>query len=118
MGMNGKSPQTYQQIALKYAISRERVRGIVEELKKTGQKPIYRLRLDPLIEQAERILRFLGGKVGFSELINHVLNQGPHGELLKHAVPFIEYLNGFPLWQKAGIKIKDGLVYIESDRNR
>ena len=36
---------------------------------------------------------------------------------LKHAVPFIEYLNGFPLWQRAGMNIKDGLVYIESDRN-
>ena len=36
MGMNGKSSQTYQQIALKYDISRERVRGIVEELKKIG----------------------------------------------------------------------------------
>lgn len=117
MGMNGKSSQTYQQIALKYDISRERVRGIVEELKKTGQKPIYRLRLDPLIEQAERIVRLLGGKVAFSELITHLLNHGPQGELLKHAVPFIEYLNGFPLWQKAGMNIKDGLVYIESDRN-
>lgn len=118
MGMNGKSCQTYQQIALKYDISRERVRGIVEELKKTGQKPIYRLRLDPLIEQAERIVRLLGGKVAFSELITHLLNHGPQGELLKHAVPFIEYLNGFPLWQKAGMKIKNGLVYIESHRNR
>ena len=110
MGMNGKSSQTYQQIALKHDISRERVRGIVDELKKTGQKPIYRLRLDPLIEQAERIVRLLGGKVAFSELITHLLNHGPQGELLKHAVPFIEYLNGFPLWQKAGMNIKDGLV--------
>ena len=117
MGMYGKSSQTYQQIALKYDISRERVRGIVEELKKTGQKPIYRLRLDSLIEQAERIVRLLGGKVEFSELITHLLNHGPQGELLKYAVPFIEYLNGFPLWQKAGMNIKDGFVYIESDRN-
>ena len=118
MGMYGKSSQTYQQIAIKHDISRERVRGIVEELKKTGQKPIYRLRLDPLIEQAERIIRLLGGKAAFSELITHLLNHGPQGELLKHAVPFIEYLNGFPLWQKAGMNIEDGLVYIESDRNR
>ena len=118
MGMYGKSSQTYQQIALKHDISRERVRGIVDELKKTGQKPIYRLRLDPLIEQAERIVRLLGGKVAFSELITHLLNHGPQGELLKHAEPFIEYLNGFPLWQKAGMNIEDGLVYIESDRNR
>lgn len=117
MGMCGKSPQTYEQIGLEHDISRERVREIVEKLKKNGKKFIYRLRLDPLIEQAEKVVRLLGGKVAFSELINHLLNHGPQGELLKHSVPFIEYLNGFPLWQKAGMNIKDGFVYIELNRN-
>ena len=49
MGLDGRQPQTYQQIALEHDISRERVRGIVEKLKNTGQLPVYRLRLDPLI---------------------------------------------------------------------
>ena len=117
MGMCGKSSQTYEQIGIKHDISRERVREIVEKLKKNGKKFIYRLRLDPLIEQAEKVVRLLGGKVAFSELINHLLNHGPQGELLKHSVPFIEYLNGFPLWQKAGMNINDGFVYIEPNRD-
>jgi hypothetical protein len=46
MGMDGRQPQTLEQVGLEHDISRERVRGIVEKLKKTGQLPVYRPRLD------------------------------------------------------------------------
>ncbi|MGV7223647.1 MAG: hypothetical protein ACQ9MH_19230 [Nitrospinales bacterium] len=115
MGMDGRPPQTYQQIALEHDISRERVRGIVEKLKRTGQLPVYRLRLDPLIERADKIVRSIGNKMTISDLNTHLLNLGSQGELLKHATPFIEYLDGFPSWQQAGLEIRDGLIYIESD---
>ena len=117
MGMLGRPPQTYQQIALEHDISRERVRGIIEKLKKTGQFPVYRLRLDALIEQARKIVRSIGGKMTISDLNTHLLSFGPQGELLKHATPFIEYLNGFLSWQKAGLKLRDGLIYIDPDLN-
>ena len=117
MGMHGRQPQTYQQIALEHDISRERVREIIEKLKKTGQLPIYRLRLDPLIERAEKIVRSIGNKMTILDLNTHLLCFGSQGELLKHATPFIEYLDGYPSWQKAGLKIRDGLIYIESDLN-
>jgi hypothetical protein len=117
MGMHGRPPQTYQQIALEHDISRERVRGIVEKLKKTGQLPVYRLRLDPLIERADKIVRSIGNKMTISDLNTHLLNLGSQGELLKHATPFIEYLDGFPSWQQAGLEIRDDLIYIESDLN-
>jgi hypothetical protein len=116
-GMDGRQPQTYQQIALEHDISRERVRGIVEKLKNTGQLPVYRLRLDPFIERAEKIVRSMGRKMTISDLNTHLLCFGSQGELLKYATPFIEYLNGFPSWQKAGLNIRDGLIYIESDLN-
>lgn len=117
MGMHGRPPQTYQQIALEHDISRERVRGIVEKLKKTGQLPVYRLRLDPLIERAEKIVRSIGRKMTISDLNTHLFCFGYQGELLKYATPFIEYLNGFPSWQKAGLTVRDGLIYFESDLN-
>jgi len=117
MGMHGRQPQTYQQIALEHDISRERVRGIVEKLKKTGQLPVYKLRLDLLIDRAEKIIRSMGRKITISDLITHLLCFGSQGELLKYATPFIEYLNGFPSWQKAGLTVRDGLIYIESDLN-
>jgi hypothetical protein len=117
MGMHGRQPQTYQQIALEHDISRERVRGIIEKLKKTGQSPIYRLRLDPLIERAEKIVRSIGSKMTISDLNTHLLCFDSQGDLLKYATPFIEYLNGFMSWQKAGLKIRDSLIYIESDLN-
>ena len=115
MGMHGRRPQTYQQIAMEHDISRERVRGIVEKLKKTGQLPIYRLRLDPLIERAEKIVRSMGRKMTISDLNTHLLCFGSQGELLKYATPFIKYLNGFPSWQKAGLSMRDGLICIKSD---
>ncbi|WP_300458469.1 sigma factor-like helix-turn-helix DNA-binding protein [Desulfobacula sp.] len=115
MGMLGKLPQTYEQIALKYDISRERVRMIVKKLKMTGLRPIYGIRLDPLIEQTERIVRSSGGKIAFSDLITRLLEKGPQGELLKDAVPFIEYLKEFPQWKKTGLKIKNGYIVIESN---
>jgi hypothetical protein len=117
MGMQGRQPQTFQQLALEHDISRERVRGIIEKLKKTGQFPVYRLRLDPLIDRAEKIVRSKGGKMTISDLNTHLLCFGSRGELLKYATPFIEYLNGFLSWQKAGLKIRDGLIYIESYLN-
>ncbi len=80
--------------------------SIVETLKSAGFKPTYRLRLDPLIEQAERIVRAFGGKIELSDLITRLLQHGAQGELLKHAIPFLKYLNGFPLWQKLGLKIR------------
>ncbi len=52
-----------------------------------------------------------------SELNTYLLCFGSQGELLKYATPFIEYLNGFLLWQKAGLNLRDGLIYIESDLN-
>ena len=116
-GMDGRQPQTYQQIALEHDISRERVRGIVEKLKNTGQLPVYRLRLDPFIERAEKIVRSRGRKMTISDLNTHLLCFGSQGELLKYATPFIEYLNGFPSWQKAGLNIRDGLINIDSDLN-
>ena len=91
MGMQGKPPQTYEQIAIEYNITRERVWQLVEKMKKTGQTPIYRLRLNPLIERAEKILRSTGGKMTLSDLITRLLCCGPQGELLKYAIPFIEY---------------------------
>ena len=115
--MQGRPPQTYQQIALEHDISRERVRGIVEKLKKTGQLPVYKLRLDLLIDRAEKIVRSMGRKMTISDLNTHLLCFGSQGELLKYATPFIEYLNGFSSWQKAGLNIRDGLIYIESDLN-
>ena len=114
-GMDGRQPQTYQQIALEHDISRERVRGIVEKLKKTGQLPVYKLRFDPLIERAEKIVRSRGSKMTISDLNTHLLCFGSQGELLKYATPFIEYLNGFPSWHKAGLSIRDGLINIDSD---
>jgi hypothetical protein len=117
MGLDGRQPQTYQQIALEHDISRERVRGIVEKLKKTGQLPVYKLRLDPLIERAEKIVRSRGRKMTISDLNTHLLCFGSQGELLKYATPFIEYLNGFPSWQKAGLNIRGGLIDIDSDLN-
>jgi hypothetical protein len=116
-GMDGRPPQTYEQIGLEHDISRERVRGIVQKLKNTGQLPVYRLRLDPLIELAEKIVLSMGRKMTISDLNTHLLCLGSQGELLKYATPFIEYLNGFPLWQKTGLNIWDGLIYIESDQN-
>jgi len=115
MGLDGRQPQTYQQIALEHDISRERVRGIVEKLKNTGQLPVYRLRLDPLIERAEKIVRSRGRKMTITDLNTHLLCFGSQGELLKYATPFIEYLNGFPSWHKAGLSIRDGLINIDSD---
>jgi hypothetical protein len=112
MGMDGRQPQTLEQVGLEHDISRERVRGIVEKLKKTGQLPVYRPRLDPLIEQAEKIVRSMGRKMTISDLNIHLLCIGSQGELLKYATPFIEYLNGFPSWQKAGLNMRDGLIYI------
>ena len=117
MGMDGRQPQTLEQVGLEHDISRERVRGIVEKLKKTGQLPIYKPRLDPLIERAEKIVRSKGHKMTISDLNIHLLCIGSQGELLKYATPFIKYLNGFPLWQKAGLNIRDGLIYIESNLN-
>lgn len=117
MGLDGRQPQTLQQIALENDISRERVRGIVEKLKKSGQLPVYRLRLDSLIERAEKIVRSMGRKMTISDLNTHLLCFGSQGELLKYATPFIEYLNGFPSWQKAGLNIRDGLINIDSDLN-
>ena len=117
MGLDGRQPQTYQQIALEHDISRERVRGIVEKLKNTGQLPVYRLRLDPLIERAEKIVRSRGRKMTITDLNTHLLCFGSQGELLKYATPFIEYLNGFPSWQKAGLNIRGGLINIDSDLN-
>jgi len=117
MGLDGRQPQTYQQIALEHDISRERVRGIVEKLKNTGQLPVYRLRLDPLIERAEKIVRSRGRKMTISDLNTHLLCFGSQGELLKYATPFIEYLSGFPSWQKAGLNIRGGLINIDSDLN-
>ena len=115
--MDGRPPQTYEQIGLEHDISRERVRGIVEKLKHTGQLPVYRLRLDPLIERAEKIVLSMGRKMTISDLNTHLLCFGSQGELLKYATPFIKYLNGFPLWQKAGLSIRDDLIFIESDLN-
>ena len=117
MGMDGRPPQTYEQIGLEHDISRERVRGIVEKLKNTGQLPVYRLRLDPLIERAEKIVRSMGRKMTISDLNTHLLCFGSQGELLKYATLFIEYLNGLLSWQKAGLNIREGLIYIESDLN-
>jgi hypothetical protein len=117
MGLDGRQSQTYQQIALEHDISRERVRGIVEKLKKTGQLPVYKLRLDPLIERAKKIVRSRGRKMTISDLNTHLLCFGSQGELLKYATPFIEYINGFPSWQMAGLNIRDGFIYIESDLN-
>jgi len=114
-GMDGRQPQTYQQIALEHDISRERVRGIVEKLKNTGQLPVYRLGLDLLIERAEKIVRSMGRKMTISDLNTHLLCFGSQGKLLKYAMPFIKYLNGFPSWQKAGLNMKDDLIYIESN---
>jgi len=59
----------------------------------------------------------MGSEMAFSDLSTCLLCYGPKGELLKHAMPFLEYFSGFPSWQNAGLKIKDGLVYIESDLN-
>ena len=111
MGMLGKPAQTYQQIAIEYDISRERVRGIVEKIKRAGQLPIYRIRLNPLIERAKKIVRSKGNKITCSDLNTHLLCHGTQGKLLKNAGPFIEYLNGFTSWQKAGLNIKNGIVY-------
>ncbi len=115
-GMLGRAPLTYQQIGLEQDLSKERVRTIVEALKSAGLNPTYRLRLDPLIEQAERIVRAFGGKVELSNLITRLIQHGSQGELLKHAIPFLEYLNGFPLWQKLGLKIREGFVCIDSEQ--
>lgn len=113
MGMNGKRPQTYQQIAIEHNISRERVRGITEKIKRIGQTSIYRLGLNPLIERAEKIVRSAGWKMTFSDLNTHLLCNGPQGELLKYA----EYLICFPSWQKAGLNKKESIVYLETDLN-
>ena len=115
MGMDGRQPQTLEQVGLEHDISRERVRGIVEKLKKTGQLPVYRPRLDPLIERAEKIVRSMDRKMTISDLNTQLLCIGSQGELLKYAMPFIKYLNGFPSWQKAGLNMKDDLIYIESN---
>ncbi len=114
MGMDGRQPQTLEQVGLEHDISRERVRGIVEKLKKSGQLPVYRPRLDPLIERAEKIVRSMGRKMTISDLNIHLLCIGSQGELLKYATPFIKYLNVFPSWQKAGLNMRDGLIYIKS----
>ncbi len=115
MGMDVKPPQTLEQVSLEHDISRERVRGIVEKLKKSGQLPVYRPRLDPLIERAEKIVRSMGRKMTISDLNIHLLCIGPQGDLLKYATPFIKYLNVFPSWQKAGLNMRDGLIFIKSD---
>jgi hypothetical protein len=115
MGMDGKPPQTLEQVGLEHDISRERVRGIVEKLKKTGQLPVFRPRIDPLIERAENIVRSMERKMTISDLNTHLLCFGSQGKLLKYAMPFIEYLNGFPSWQEAGLSIRDDLIFIESD---
>jgi len=52
-----------------------------------------------------------------SDLNTHLLCFGSQGELLKYATPFIEYLNGFPSWQMAGLNIRGGLISIDSDLN-
>jgi len=117
MGMIGEKSLTYQQIGVQHDISRERVRSIVEALKRTGLNPTYSLRVDPLIEQTKKIVRAFGGKIELSDLITRLLHQGTQGELLKHAIPFMEYLNGFSLWQKVGLKIRDGFVCIVSEQD-
>ncbi len=117
MGMQGEPYQTYDRVGIKYDISRERVRGITNRIKKVGLLSHMKIRLDPLIERAEKIVLSKGGEITCSDLIAYLLCVGPDGELLKHAIPFIEYLNSFPSWQNAGLNIKDGIVYIKKKKN-
>ena len=49
---------------------------IIEKLKKTGQLPIYRLRLDPMIDRAAKIVRSMGSKMTISDLNTHLLCYG------------------------------------------
>ena len=101
MGMLGEAGMTYDNIGIRYDITRERVRQIIIKIQTNVRRPLQRIRLDPLIAKAADILKTGGGETGLSELTEALLNCGPQGELLKHAERFVEYLKSFPEWEEA-----------------
>lgn len=101
MGMLGEAGMTYDNIGIRYDITRERVRQIIIKIQTNGSRPLQRIRFDPLIAKAADIVKTGGGKTGLSELTEALLNCGPQGELLKHAERFVEYLKSFPEWEEA-----------------
>ncbi len=100
MGMLGEPGMTYDNIGIRYNISKGRVQQIILKVQSNGRRPLQRIRLDPLIAKAAEIVKTGGGKTGLSELTESLLNCGPQGELLKHAEPFVDYLKSFPEWEE------------------
>ena len=100
MGMLGEAGMTYDNIGIRYDITRERVRQIIIKIQTNVSRPLQRIRFDPLIAKAADIVKTGGGKTGLSELTEALLNCGPQGELLKHAERFVEYLKSFPEWEE------------------
>jgi len=101
MGMLGEPQMTYDQIGIQHGITKERVRQIILKVQSNGRHPLQRIRLDPLISEAARIVKTGGESMGISALTERLLNRGPQGALLKHAQPFMEYVASFPEWREA-----------------
>jgi len=110
--MSGSPKMTYRKIAEEYNVSKGRIRQITEKMKFWGLKRFNSIRLDPIIEKAANIIEINGNQLQIDDLIKELLCCNQEEERFKFAIPFFEYLNTFPIWQKMGLSIKGKYVYL------
>ncbi len=114
MGMLGSPPKTLEQIGEQIGITRERVRQIINKMKRLACHPIRRKRLQPLIIRALEIVDSKGGKIDNTTLVSLLLAHGAGGEMLKFATPFTDFLSSLREWENSGLKIgENGVVFTD-----